>query len=280
MIVAMTAVLSACGGGGSDSSEGSSQASAAPPAQPAPANAASPGSAQAESPSQLAIAERLYSDSQRTPDGFLQALSGPAQGYVATVHLKNVAVADLSQPLHELCTDDWNEALAWSGEAAAPNPDLGGLVETNTTPAYFEFVRVSRSSPDSVTRQRVFRCEYVDRQGVDLREGEGYAGLLNADAVDGRALRELSEYLWHFTTYNNFGYVVLESKGSVRTAGLEHTLTLASLTRGAQGSCDDVEVFTWRHSYDSATGALTLEVDTVSRFKSRAIGAHVEVCTG
>jgi hypothetical protein len=279
MIVAMTALVSACGGGG-ESSDSSSQAASAPAPQsasPAPA-APNSGVTNAQLPSQLEIAELLYSDRQRTPAGFLQALAAPAQGYVATVHLKNVAGADLAQPLHELCTDDWNEALEWSNQAAARNADLGGLVENNTTASYFEFVRVSRTSPDAVTRQRVFRCQYVDRQGVDLREGEGYAGMLNADAVDARTLRDLSEYLWGFTTYNNFGHVVLQSAGSERTGGLEHTLTMARLTRGTQGACDDVEVFTWRHSFDLATTSVTLEVDTVSSFRARSIGAHVQTC--
>lgn len=279
MIVALTALVSACGGGGEDSSEGAAQASA-PPHQSAPSAPAAVNADPAPLPSQLEIAGLLYSDRQRTPVGFLAAHVAPAQGYVATVHLKNVAAADLSQPLHELCTEDWNQALQWADAAAARSAEPSDLVENNTTAAYFEFVRVSRLSAQAVTRQRVFRCDYVDRDGVDLRDGEGYAGVFNVDAAGARELRDLSEYLWSFTPYNNFGHVVLRSAGTSRAGGLEHTLTLARLVRGAAGACDEVEVLEWRHSYDSASASLALDVETISRFRARALGAHVEVCTG
>ena len=40
-------------------------------------------------------------------------------------------------------------------------------------------------------RQRVFRCAYLDRAGVDVAAGAGFAGVLNARPVDAVALRDL-----------------------------------------------------------------------------------------
>ena len=92
-------------------------------------------------------------------------------------------------------------------------------------------------------RQRVFRCAYLDRTGVDLAAADGFAGSLNARPLDAAALRDLVEYLWLFTSYNNAGHAVLASEASL--PGPAHTLTLASLERAAGGACDRVTVRDW-----------------------------------
>ena len=50
---------------------------------------------------------------------------------------------------------------------------------------------------------------YLDRDGVELGEEAGSAGTLNQRPINGPELAALSEYLWQFTLYNNFGHVVL-----------------------------------------------------------------------
>lgn len=275
MLVLAALQLAACGGGGggsSSSASSSSSVSASAPAAPAPAPA------QAQLPSNFEIADLLYTDRQRTPAGFGSDTTEPSQGYAATMHLKNVDAPTPSAPYYELCTDDWNEALAWTDQAASRSSVYGDLVETNTTDRYFEFGRVSRTAHDSVTRLRVFRCEYLDRSGADVR-ATGYAGEFNKAAPAAGDLRSLVEYLWTFTAYNNFGNVVLKSEGSARASGLDHSLTMAKLTRGASGSCDDVEVFVWRHTFDATTGVLSTDMHSASHFRARQVGAQTEVCS-
>jgi hypothetical protein len=223
-------------------------------------------------PDDEAVAAVLYAGAPRTPAGF-SADSTPA-GYsqVTTYHVKSSQLAAPAATTYEVCSDDWNVALAWSEEVAAQaNPYLD-LVATETTTRYFEFDRVPRGSADHYVRQRVFRCAYLDRAGVDLAAAGSHAGLLNARPIDAVALRDLAEYLWRFTSYNNAGHAVLTSEASL--PGPAQALTLASLERHA--SCDRVTVREWRHGADPGTGALQLETTVVREFGVReASGALV-----
>jgi hypothetical protein len=79
--------------------------------------------------------------------------------------------------------------------------------------------------------------------------------MLNATPIDGTALRELTEYLWRFTPYNNAGHAVLVSEPR-NAMELGHALTIASLQRGVNGSCDRVVLHDSILSVDSLTGAL------------------------
>ena len=146
---------------------------------------------------------------------------------MSTTHLKNAdvdAAAVAPQPLYELCTDDWSQALEWSELGAQSSPQYSDLVETNDDPRYFEFGRVRQGDPTFYVRSRVFKCAYLDRASVNLRAAAGAAGTLNRRPPTAADLREMSEYLWQFTQYNNVGYAVLQSSGSSTTGTLTHTL--------------------------------------------------------
>lgn len=223
------------------------------------------------------IATALYAGTPRTPTGFLTDPAPPSYAQVTTYHLKTSQVAAPSATTHELCTDDWSTALAWSEEVAAQaNPYLD-LVGNDSTPSYFEFGRVPRGTTDQYVRQRVYRCAYLDRAGVELSAADGFAGIVNARPLDAAALRELVEYLWRFTSYNNAGHVVLESTASL--PGPAHSLRLASLERGAAGvSCDRVIVREWSYTANESTGALTLAANVVREFGVRQEGGALVGC--
>ena len=86
-------------------------------------------------------------------------------------------------------------------------------------------------------------------------------------------MRELVEYLWLFTSYNNAGHAVLASEALL--PGPAHTLTLASLERAAGGTtCDRVTVREWRYAADASTGALQLDVRIVREFGARERGGE------
>ena len=269
--------LAACGGGGAGDS---------PPAASAPAPGVAPSQpvARAVPESDLDIARRVYAGAARTPEGFYQEPQAPWTGQVTTAHLKNGDLETLAEgePRRELCTDDWNEALAWSEQAAARLPAASDLVETGGNERWFEFTRALRTVEPSYSRQRVFRCAYLDRSGVDLDRPSGHAGRLNVRPLDAAALALASEYLWQFTSFNNFGHAVLASRAA--GAGREapaHEIVIASLRRAeAATDCDEIAVHAWTHAADATNGALTLDDRLLWRFAARERAGVIELCAG
>jgi hypothetical protein len=271
-VAALTATIatSSCGGGGGGASAPSTPSNVAP----APVTSTRP-----VTQTDLEIAKSIYSGTPRTPAGFYVD-PVPKDEFVATEHLKNSDIEAESGPEHELCTNDWNQALSWSEEHAQDAQSYSDLVETNDETRFFEFGRTRASDPEFYVRQRVFKCSYVDRAAVDLRAPEGAAGLLNLRPLTAAELKTLSEYLWTFTAYNNFGSAVLESSGSSGSNSFSHSLYIASLARdGVSGDCDRIDVLEWKHSVDSSTGALTLNVETVLSFGAREAGGVVDLCS-
>lgn len=223
------------------------------------------------------IAETLYAGTPRTPSGFTADPAPQSFAQVTTHHVKSSQLAAPAATQHEMCTDDWSVALAWSEEVAVQaNPYLD-LVATDTTPRYFEFGRVPRGESSRYVRTRVLRCAYLDRTGVELAFADGFAGTLNERPLDAAVLRELSEYLWLFTAYNNSGHAVVASEA--RGPGLAHALTIATLERSAGGtSCDRVTLRDWIHEAAPATGVLTLQVAVLREFRVRRDGATLAGC--
>jgi len=149
------------------------------------------------------IAAALYAGTPRTPPG-LAADPAPASfAQVTTSHIKTSQLAAPAARQHEVCTDDWNVALAWAEEVAVQSAPYLDLVATEATARYFEFGRVPRGDASRYVRLRVLKCAALDRTGVELTLGGGFAGMLNQRPLDAAALRGVSEYLWLFTRYNN-----------------------------------------------------------------------------
>ncbi|MGH8177558.1 MAG: hypothetical protein ACREV5_14975 [Steroidobacter sp.] len=270
VVLATTLALTSCGGGGGSGD-------APEPSRPA-ATASRP-----ITQSDLEIAQSLYGGGSRTPASFYSDAAPSGHSYVSTVHLKNNDIdagASAPQPLYELCSNDWNEALAWSESSAQSAASYSDLVETTDDARFFEFGRTRQGDPDFYLRARVFKCAYLDRSAANLRAASGPAGQLNQRPLTASELRTLSEYLWLFTTYNNFGHVVLKSSGESAPLGLSHTLHIGSLIRGDAGACDRIEVIAWRHDLDAATGALELAVETLWTFGARESSGVAELCAG
>ncbi len=259
------ASLASCGGGGE-----------------AAAPAASVAAAGQVTQDDATIAQLVYGDTQRTPPGF--ALDPvPALGMaVRTRHLRNTDLgAAGAAPPHELCSDDFAQALQWSEAASTQSGNYAPLTGNDSTGRYFEFDRTTQDSPQAYLRERVFRCAYLDRDDTDLSLPAGAAGQLNELPRDATGLRALSEYLWQFTSYDNYGNVVLRSAGGTHGALLTHSLYIATLHRATQaGACDAIEVLEWRHTMDTGTGALTLGVATLWSFHASDASGTVALCNG
>ncbi len=194
-------VLVGCGGGGESSV----------PAPGAPAQAARPVEL-----SDLQVANLLYSDRQRTPEGFALDPVPSGYGQVTTYHLA-------------ACSDDWNTALAASEAAALAAPTYSDLVATTEEARYFEFGRVPRTVANDYVRMRVYRCAWYDPASVRL----------NTRPLDAATVAAFAEYQWQFTSYNNFGHAVLERGTRATATAVEHTLDMAVLVAGAGvAGCD------------------------------------------
>jgi hypothetical protein len=241
----------------------------------APPDGADDG-AQPLSGDDMAIATQLYVGAPRTPAGFLADPPPASFAQVTTYHIKSRQLVPAATTQYELCTDDWTEALAWSETVALAAPVYLDLVGNDANDRYFELDRVPRDDPQHYERIRVYRCSYLDRNGVDLGGAGDFAGTFNRRPLDADALRELAEYLWQFSEYDNANYVVLASTGEAAPNGLEHALTLASLERGA--TCNRVVLRNWTHTVDLATGALRSAVTELREFGVRREGDTVVGC--
>jgi hypothetical protein len=269
-MLVVAASLAGCGGGG-----GSSSSNGPDPSLPQPVNT------RAVPDSDLEIAQKIYSDSQRTPTDFYADPAPSGIGNVSTFHLKNTDLQSNASPaIHELCTDDWNQALQWSEGVATAAATYSDLVGNSADSRLFEFDRSRRSQPAVYERARVYKCSYLDRTPVDLRVADGAAGKLNQLPPSASELKDLSEYLWRFTTYNNFGNVVLKSSGGADSAALDHTLIIGTLVRnGTSASCDRVDVVAWKHSADGS-GTLTRSVTTLWSFGAKESSGVAQLCSG
>lgn len=229
-------------------------------------------------PADRDIAARLYAGTPRTPPDFLDDAAPAGFAQVTTYHVKTAQLAAPAATSHEVCSDDWSQAFAWSEEVALASSPYLDLVGNETTVRYYELDRVPSGQPDRYVRMRVFRCSYLDRTGVDTMVTAGFAGMLNARPLDAAALRELSEYLWRFTTYNNADHAVLASEPS-SAAGLAHVLTIASLERAVYGAgCDRVTLREWTHAADPNTGLLELTTVAVREFHVARTGDWIDAC--
>jgi hypothetical protein len=258
-------LLGACGGGGAENS--------------ATPNLQTAGVSAGVTQTNAEIAALIYNDSQRTPSGFYTEAVPVFSGYVATSHLKTTDINSVAVLHYELCTDDFNQALQWSDTANSLSGDNATLTGNDTTDVYFEFDRLRPGTPQGYLRQRVYKCAYLNRNTVDLQASSGDAGILNARPLNTTTLKNLSEYLWQFTAYNNFGNVVLNSSGASGSNSLTHSIVVATLTRAnSADSCDSIDVATWQHSLDSTTGDLTLSVTPLFTFQAQESNGAVLVC--
>ena len=276
----LTMGLAACGGGGGGASSSPSSASPPPnagsPSQPTP-----PPSASA---ADLSLAARLYKGDERTPSGFdVEARPASVTGTLATRHLRNTDFATGPQaisPTYEVCTNDMAQAIQWSEQMSTWNGQYSDLVDVRSDTQKFELVRVPRADVTAMVRHRVFRCDYLDRSGSDLRADSGAAGSMNQRPLTAAELEALTEYLWQFTTFNNAEYAVESSTSFGDGALITHTIRMGQLVRGANGGCDTVQMIDWTHTMNAGDGTLTRAVSNGRSYKVKNSSGAAESCAG
>jgi hypothetical protein len=281
LVLSSLLTLAACGGGGGS---GSAAPAASAPQQ---ANVAAPPAAPAPPPTtntaDLSLAERLYKGDARTPSGF-DVESRPANvvGTLSTRHLKNTDFATGPQALgnsYEVCTNDMAQAIDWSERQATWQGQYSDIAEIRSEARFFEVVRVPRADVTAMVRHRVFRCDYVDRAGSDLRTDSGAAGLMNQRPLTAAELEKLAEYLWHFTMFNNSDYAVESSSTVANASSIVQTIRMGQLVRGSTG-CDTIQLVDWTHTMNTADGSITRALTPVRSFSVKAAGGIAQSCAG
>jgi len=274
------ATLSACGGGGGGADAPPSSGSKQPTTLDNPAPVVNPPPA--VSSGDLDLADRIYKGDARTPSGFhVEARPSSVTGTLSTRHLKNSDLASGPQaigPQYEICTNDMAEAIDWSERQANWQGQYSDLAEVRGDARMFELIRVPRADVTAMIRHRVFRCDYLDRSGSDLRADAGAAGSMNQRPLTAGELQELAEYLWQFTMFNNSDYAVQNSSGSVSGGNLVHTIRLGQLVRGSGGACDSLQVSDWTHTMNATDGTLMRELTAVRSVSVRKTSSGVEAC--
>ena len=198
-------------------------------------------------------ARRRDSPSKRVPPNVMGTLS--------TRHLKNTDLATGPQaisPVYEICTNDMAQAIDWSEKQATWQGQYSDMVEVHGDNRMFEIVRVPRADVTAMIRHRVFRCDYLDRAGSDLRADAGSAGSMNQRPLTADELKSLAEYLWQFTMFNNSDYAVVSStQFGERRFDRARPSAWASWCAAAAGGCDTVQVSDWTHTMNATDGTLT-----------------------
>jgi len=102
---------------------------------------------------------------------------------------------------------------------------------------------------------------------------------LNRPSPTAADVKELAEYLWQFTWYNNYGNAVLASSSLTANGTLEHTLIIASLVRASTSeACDRIDIVRWIHSVDAVTGAITRRLEPVRSVYARESAGSSTLC--
>jgi len=286
LVLLASAMLTACGGGGggggSDVSpaNGSSSPQNVGTTPPVPATTEEPEISAAD----LDLATRLYKGDERTPDGFdVEARPANVVGTLSTRHLRNSDFGAGQQAIggsvYEMCTNDEAEAMEWSERLATWQGQYSDMVEIRSDNRMFEVVRVPRADVTAMIRHRVFRCDYLDRSGSDLRTDAGSAGSMNQRPLTADELEALSEYLWQFTMFNNADYAVESSTSGMQNGTLVHTIRLGQLVRGSNGACDMVQVSDWTHTMDAGDGTMTRSLTPVRSFQVQTTSSGTQTCS-
>jgi hypothetical protein len=221
-----------------------------------------------------------YDYTYNVPEGFIVDERAHTTRSYTMYHVKDASVS------FELCSDDYAEALAWESVDNDSRMANGVYVDSYENNRYFEFVRElaypngigNITTPTSPGFSRVFKCSYVNRDGVDRRLRDGYAGTLNVQALTEDAVSTFVEYMWQFTFFWPARKTVLESFSDERTGAYQHTLMLAFITNQGFDKCDLIEVVDWVFTVEKNNGQVTKEFILLYQFEAQLINGLPAKC--
>lgn len=225
---------------------------------------------QQELPSDEEVMRKAYDNGYTVPDNFYVDERADTVGSYSLYHVKDPSVS------YELCSNDHDEAFAWESADNSGHSVNGAYVGEYENEKYFEFVRDlsypdsigNVSSPTSPGFSRVFKCNYVNREGVDRNLRNGYAGTVGLRPLTAGTVRDYVEYMWQFTFFWPARKTVLESFTEEFGGTFRHTLLLAFVNKQGFGKCDLIEVVDWIFKVDQGTGQVTKEFRLLYSFEA------------
>jgi hypothetical protein len=231
-------------------------------------------------PSNEDIIAAIYDSNYTVPDGFFVDERADTPQSYSLYHVKDPSIS------YELCTDDYTQALQWEEADNIDRPVNGYYVGSYENDTYFEFIRELSYPNDAGNVQgitspgfaRVFKCDNVNRDGVDRNLRNGYAGVLNMRPLSLSAIRELTEYLWQFVFFETSQSKVLQSYSTERQAAFEHTLLLGFALNQGTGLCDRIEVVDWTFSADKSSGQVTKKFLFLFSIEAQVVDGTPEQC--
>ena len=231
-------------------------------------------------PSDDEIMALAYDSTYAVPDYFYVDERAETPQSYTVYHVKDVSNS------YELCTDDYQEALDWEAADNDSHAVTGVFVGSYENDRYFEIIRElaypdgigNITDPTSPGFARVFKCSYLNRDGVDRNLRDGYAGTLNVTLLTQHDIQVLSEYLWQFTFFWPARKKVLETFSSEQKNSFQHTLLLAFVTNQGTDKCDLIEVVDWTFAVDRSNGQITKEFRLVHQMEARLVDGVPEKC--
>ena len=263
-LCAIFSLVAGCTDGGSANPVATASQTAAPPLD---------DGAPAPRFSNTEIAGKVYARNVTVPDTFYR---DPSQVLATSFTLRHLRANDVGEPgNHEVCSNDLSAAIAWSQAAASQWP----VLTVTQTDAYVEITHQRTDLTDWIALQRVFRCDFLQRDTAAPGASTGSAGRLAAAQASAESLRFVAEYLWQFSTYSNPGSAVLASQPQSVDQGWRHTLHLAKVSKGAGEAlgCDRIDRMNWHYDLSPA-GALTQHLEAVRSFDARAFDGTWALC--
>lgn len=200
--------------------------------------------------SDMDIAAALFSD-QRVPAGFYSEQL-PNDAYYTIYHINRSHLPGFTGGYkYAMCSNDFDEALIWSEQAANAQPQYRELVDNRNTEVFFEFIRSSSSSPQIIHLQRVYKCSFVQPR----LQVEGQDVL--AQNLTLQQVRRYIEYRWLFSAANNTGNSVVSvtsaSLNGLRKVELLHAQWLI----GMDDECELIKLNRYDSFVDEISGELS-----------------------
>ncbi len=226
------------------------------------------------------VLRKMYDTNYEVPAGFYKDSRADSTRSYTVYHLKDVTNA------FELCSSSFEAARDWE---AADNEDreIGGVyVGSAETQMYYEFIR-ELSYPSSVGNTsgttspgyaRVFKCDYVNRDGVDRSIRNGYAGTLNIRPLEKSQLADYVEYLWQFTYFQPAQKKVLDTTQHEDATSIRHNLLLGLLTDQGSDRCNLIEVVEWSFDLSKESSQITKQFKLLRSFEAQQDAGAGTIC--
>lgn len=231
-------------------------------------------------PDNSEVMAKVYNGLYQVPESFYIDERADTSRSYSLYHVKDISVS------YERCSQDYSEALDWETVDNDSRSVSGSFVGSYENDRYYEFIR-ELAYPDSLGNiegltspgfARVFKCNYVDRDGVDRNLLDGYAGTLNMRPLSIDAIKTYSEYMWQFTFFWPATKTVLETHSAEQLDAYQHTLVLAFLTNQGTDKCDLIDVVDWIFTVDKTDGTIAKEFRLRRQFEAQLINGVPETC--